>query len=145
TQYAIWLILELTGVLTWEPADQGSQEFVDHYRQMFCWPRDYLRDGLTEIAAHCEHKDLGRLSASSDEQLRSDIQAGITEIQEMRPFLINNFRPERTAIELQGGFYLAWDWGTFSGVANVISAPSQRALLEKLAHGQASFVAPISR
>jgi hypothetical protein len=50
-------------------------------------------------------------------------------IQEMRPFLVHNFNPMKTLVQIGQGFHLAWDWATRFGIASIIGGDSEEEVL----------------
>lgn len=64
-------------------------------------------------------------------------------IQEMRPFLVRNFNPAKTLIEIGPGFTVAWDWTLVGGMANLIGGDSKASALESLATHRTRWTAVV--
>lgn len=76
---------------------------------------------------------LSLASAMSEDELCQQIRLMASDLQEMRPFLIKNFHPERMVIRLADQLYGAWEWCLLFGtIAHIHVADTERQVLEKM-------------
>jgi hypothetical protein len=120
--YAIWFLFERTwapllipclgiGALTYKPAcpalvDREAPRFLRH----FCWGNDSPERLAALARSGGDRGRLAELDFASGEALREHLALLAADVQEMRPYLVKNFRPERTLVALPGGGAVAWDW-----------------------------------
>jgi hypothetical protein len=90
-----------------------------------------------------DQDELNSMDALPRESIRARISALISDIQEMRPFLVRNFNSTKTMVGLGGGFCLAWDWTTRFGIANVMGSESEREVRQALNSKRSAYLAVI--
>jgi len=65
----------------------------------------------------------------TDERLRAMLAGMASDIQEMRPFLVKSFKPQKTIIPLGDGLVVAWRWTVRFGIANLVVGESEAEVL----------------
>lgn len=77
---------------------------------------------------------LQSLASQDDSSLLSYLQSLADDVQQMRPFLVKNFNPQKTGVLLKTGqsVALGWDWTTRYGVGALYGAGSQEALIQDI-------------
>ena len=71
-------------------------------------------------AARCRDR-LDTIRGLPDDALRPWLDGLMADIQEMRPFLLRGFHPERASISLGDDLVVAWDWSLRYGLASLIT------------------------
>jgi hypothetical protein len=93
-------------------------------QEHYCSIADYLTEFLEAVARCANQTTLVRLSRMSDVALKKDLETLASDVQEMRPFLVRGFDPERTLVGVNEDFFLAWDWSTV-GMASILCGPTR--------------------
>lgn len=127
---------------TWAPHLQ-TETREDAYRLQMDWPNERERAKCLYMARlyHWVGEDLLRrivsarplpLADGSEEEIRERLARLAGGIEEMRPFLVRGFRPERTIFKLKEGLWAAWYWVTDGRQIEIGLASSERRLLDGL-------------
>jgi hypothetical protein len=126
---------------TWAPLlKEGREGLALKYRKanraahvmaVYLLSSGWLDDTLARLTAFARaNGESGRLAALArepDDALRERLSRLAADAQEMRPFLVKNFRPEKTIVVLPGGGAVAWDWDLqYERMARVVFAPTAR-------------------
>ncbi len=115
------------------PANRLMAEIVAAYE--FSLLSYYLDEFVDKIAA-VDSERLVELSRTDETELRGYLQRCVDDIQEMRPLLVRNFNPAKTAISLGESLVLAWDWCVVLGIACI----SVHSTMADLASGAVSLL-----
>lgn len=67
--------------------------------------------------------------------LKRRLKLLISDVQEMRPFLIKGFKKEKAIIKVSDELFLAWGWTTQFGPASLCVADSEKRMMELIATG----------
>jgi hypothetical protein len=121
-------MLSMFKILSTEPS---VIEYLLKLVDMYKWQQ---MDDLLGVAALLERDESWSCSLSS-EQIRRRLEFLVDDIQEMRPFLRHNYRPENVVIELVPGCVISFQWAVGRGVGLVLIAPS---LSEMIVHQRQS-------
>jgi hypothetical protein len=81
-----------------------------------------------------------RASQQSDADICRRIGELMGDIQQMRPFLIKNFRAEKTIVDVSDDLLLGWDWCLAFGVAHVFLATTRAEMLTALASRKVKYL-----
>lgn len=98
-----------------------------------------LDDLLAEIAETIDPAWLEQWSADTAEDLRTAIKYLVDEIQQMRPFLVRNFRCEKTILKLSDELCLAFDWAVGMAIGVISNAPTVDKLREVTVRRESCF------
>lgn len=110
-------MLSMFKILSTEPS---VIEYLLKLVDMYKWQQ---MDDLVGVAAVLEKDESWSCSLSS-EQIRRRLEFLVDDIQEMRPFLRHNYRPEKAVIELVPGCVISFQWAVGRGIGFVPVAPS---------------------
>ena len=96
---------------------------------------------LAEIAQTIDPAWLMRRSADTVDELRGRIKYLVDDIQQMRPFLVRNFRCEKTITKLSDHLYVTFDWAFGMAIGIVCNATTPDELWQLAA--QRRSISPI--
>ncbi len=118
------LVFHVTSSMPRE-SDLELQTVVDWAVESY-WYVDLLGQFAERIAA-APAIITPQIKTMSEDALRRDLAAIAADIQEMRPFLVANFRPEITGVSLGDGQpTLYWSWTAWPGIGKLIAALDER-------------------
>lgn len=113
--------------------DMRTRAYLEYIVQIYQFPSE---NDLALILDHVNRR--GNPKIQQDDQSITDRLAELAfEIQEMRPFLLHNFNPEKTIIKVTEDLYISWRWAIGFGIGVVFVAQSREAMLVQL-HKHAS-------
>ena len=131
--------------LTWNPSHHDIPSKCTNYLTFFKLLRDGLPAFLRKVRCGGDRDRLRVLAEHSDDALRTQLSEIIADIQEMRPFLVRGFKPEKTAIDSINGMALAWEWCLRHGVGLLIVGNTIEDILEALSTGYSKLTVTVGR
>jgi hypothetical protein len=97
------------------------------------WLDNHLRPLLERVRAWAPAARLDREAVFSEKVMRARIQGLADDIQQMRPFLVRNFRPEKTIVTLTPDCAAAWKYRIGLGMAGLVVGRTAVDVRRKLA------------
>lgn len=151
-RYAAWLLFEQTWrdrliivgdtiSLKYHPSRPSVLKQSEGYLCRFHWLDDAIgvfADGLVASGA-----DTSGLESKTRESMLRRLATAVEDIQEMRPFLVRNFRTEKTGVPF-GNFVLHWQWCSSFGIGWVFLADQQRDVFEFSQTGRSRRMATVN-
>ena len=80
-----------------------------------------------------------------DDALRARLRELVADIQEMRPFLLRGFRPEKASVNLGDDVLVAWDWSLRYGIASLIAGTTVEDIQRAMATRSAQLWVTVGR
>lgn len=112
-------------------------------RARFGWDLRLLADLLR--AAGRAYEGCGSPGQNEpDEVLRDSLWQVAAQIQFVRPYLVRNFRPEKSVVRLADDCFVAWRWLVHFGVGLVVLTRSEREMVEALRTGGSDMAAEMA-
>jgi hypothetical protein len=125
--------------LDYRPRDPATSAKAASYLDRFGWLDDSPARLAARARANGDATRLAALGREPEHALRERLRRLAADAQEMRPFLVRNFRPEKTIVELPGGGVVAWAWDLpMARIGGVVFAPTARDARLALSGGRAS-------
>lgn len=90
--------------------------------------RDDLGDFMDTATASELPADFSELRTWSEVELHDHIEILSSDVHEMRPFLVRNFRPEKTLVQLRKDLFMAMDWTARHGVIDLFFGHTEHAV-----------------
>ncbi|MEI6127600.1 MAG: hypothetical protein WCQ99_13730 [Pseudomonadota bacterium] len=119
-----------TDITIWN-VTQSEHDFCFDIIERFQLSDDVLLETFLKIVAPAV-----RISAAVKNQSREDklllLEGMAFDIHEMRPFLIKNYRPEKSIISLGTRVYAAWDWCLYDHYGYLFTGDTYREVWESL-------------
>ncbi len=142
--FVLWSLYQLSREI---PGSDGTElRDIEEYLDRFGLLGDHLLNflGVTGLAVSSDALDL--YSSKSANDLLARLQGFATAIQEMRPFLVRNFNATKAIVRFEGKHvvFLAWDWCTEYGIANIFTGFDYEEVLGNLSTGGMRWPAKIS-
>jgi hypothetical protein len=142
-RYVAWLLFENTWKDSVKIIQEGttlrigaaSTEFAE-YCGGFATKFGFGQNGLAEFLSLAEPyvvaKQSNEVNDVLQETLLDEIGGLMNDIWQMRPFLIRNFSPEKTLIQLNERLHIACDWAANVGAMTLYVGQSEREVIENL-------------
>ena len=96
--------------LDYRPSEPATTSRAVWWLRKIGWFDDSVERLVTLARSRGDPARLAELDREPEDTLRARLGRLAAEAQEMRPFLIRNFRAEKTVVALPGGGAVAWDW-----------------------------------
>jgi hypothetical protein len=87
---------------------------------------------LRSLRAWATSERVAHLTSLTDVELRGRLAAMAADMQEMRPFLVRNFRPSKVLYQLTGDLAVAWRWSIGYGIALVTVGTSLNEVIRNI-------------
>lgn len=110
-------MLSMFRILSTEPS---VIEYLLKLLDLYKWQQMDDLAGVSEVL----EKDSSWSCSLSSEQIRRRLEFLVDDIQEMRPFIRHNYKPEKAVIELVPGCVISFQWAIGRGIGFVPVAPS---------------------
>lgn len=118
--------------------DMRTRAYLEHIVQIYQFTSENDLALILDHVNKCGNPTCGNSKIQKHDQSITDHLAELAfEIQEMRPFLLHNFNPEKSIIKVTDDLYISWRWATGFGIGIVLVARSKEAMLVQL-HKHAS-------
>lgn len=104
--------------------------YLEHIVQLYQW---HHAGDLAEITRRVASGCTSDMNFCDDTgRIKTRLRLLVSDIQEMRPFLLHNFKPENVVVKVTNGVVVSWWWAVGRGVGLVPIAPSGQVMLSEL-------------
>ena len=119
-------------LLKYRPAKPKTPALMAAHIESEGWLRDDLTDFLSEVRSRVDPERMEDLGGEGDESLLRLLAGMAADIQEMRPFLLKGFNPQKTVISPGAGLVVAWTWTVRLGIANLVVGETEAEVVGNL-------------
>ena len=130
---------------SYRPRDPGlSRQLVTKISKSV-FGRDRLARFIDRVRSSADRDEIAEIGGRDWSVVEEELGQMTTDLQEMRPYLVRDYDPATSLIDIGRRFFLAWDWSIGYGVANILGGPSEDELRESLVASRMGVGAKLSR
>ncbi len=116
---------ELVPVFRINSSKPRNRAYLEHIVRLYQWQHD---DDLSEVLRLLNDSSLNSDHFSEAEiNIRTELL--VSNIQEMRSFLVHNFKAENAIVEISKNVFFSWTWAVGRGLGLIHVAPSKEKML----------------
>jgi hypothetical protein len=120
--------------------DDGDHVYLCQFILLYHWTTEpHLSFVLGQVAAGLSDDEF----TEPEVELRERLKDLVSDIQEMRPFLLRNWKAENLPLKISDGIFINWDWDTGPGAGIIGVAADEKTLIGAAHNSKSPIILPL--